>query len=102
MAKKEEKNQSLRGKLLIAGLAFLFFVLLLTSFFGQKGIIEIRRAHKRHEALLQEINELEKEKTRLDKEIEELEKKPGAIDKEAREKLWLMKPDEIVIIKEKK
>jgi cell division protein FtsB len=102
MAKKEEKNKSLRGKLLIAGLAFLFFVLLLTSFFGQKGIIEIRRAQKRHEALLQEINELEKEKTRLEKEIEELEKKPGAIDKEAREKLWLMKPDEIVIIKEKK
>jgi cell division protein FtsB len=102
MAKKEEKNKSIRGKLLIAGLAFIFFVLLLTSFFGQKGIIEIRRTQKRHEALLQEIEKLEKEKARLVREIEELEKKSEAVDKEAREKLWLMKPDEIVIIKKKK
>jgi cell division protein FtsB len=102
MAKKEERNTSLRKKLLVAGLAFLFFVLLLTSFFGQKGLLEIRRAQKRYEALLEEINELEKKKTRLEREIEELERKPGAVDREAREKLWLMKPDEIVIVKEKK
>ena len=86
----------------MAGLAFIFFVLLLTSFFGQKGLIEIRRAQKKHEALLREIKDLEKDKFRLQNEIEELEKKPKAVDKEAREKLWLMKPDEIVIIKEKK
>lgn len=102
MPKKEERNKSLRKKLLIAGLAFLFLVLLITSFFGQKGLLEIRRAQKRHDALLQEIKDLEKEKARLEKEIEELLRKPAAVDKEAREKLWLMKPDEIVIIKEKK
>jgi len=102
MRKKEERNKSLRKKLLVAGLAFLFFVLLLTSFFGQKGLLEIRRVQTRHEALLQEIKELEKEKARLEREIEELVSKPEAVDKEAREKLWLMKPDEIVIIKEKK
>jgi cell division protein FtsB len=102
MSKKEERNTSLRKKLLIAGLAFLFFVLLMTSFFGQKGLLEIRRAQKRHDALLQEMKDLEKDKARLEKEIEELLKKPEAVDKEAREKLWLMKPDEIVIIKEKK
>jgi len=102
MEKKEEKNKSLRRKLLIAGLAFIFFVLLLTSFFGQKGLIEIHRAQKRYDALLQQIKNLEKEKAELEREIEELEKKPEAVDREAREKLWLMKPDEIVIIKEKK
>ncbi|NIM91973.1 MAG: hypothetical protein GTO17_13625 [Candidatus Aminicenantes bacterium] len=102
MRKKEERNKSLRKKLLVAGLAFIFFVLLLTSFFGQKGLLEISRVKKRQEALIQEIRELEKEKSRLEKEIEELKRKPEAVDKEAREKLWLIKPDEIVIIKEKK
>jgi len=102
MPKKEERNKSLRKKLLIAGLAFLFLVLLITSFFGQKGLLEIRRAQRRHDVLLQEIKDLEMEKARLEREIEELLRKPEAVDKEAREKLWLMKPDEIVIIKEKK
>jgi len=85
MPKKEERNKSLRKKLLIAGL-----------------LLEIRRAQRRHDVLLQEIKDLEMEKARLEREIEELLRKPEAVDKEAREKLWLMKPDEIVIIKEKK
>ena len=35
----------------------------------------------------------------LVREIEDLQKNPIAVDEKAREKLWLMKPDEIVIIK---
>lgn len=102
MAKKEEKTRSIRKKFIIAGLAFLFFVLLVTSFFGQKGLIKIRQAQKKPKALLQEIKQLEEEKRRLEKEIEELERNPKAVEMEARKKLWLMKPDEIVIIKKKK
>jgi len=102
MNKIEKKNISLRKKLLFAGLAFLFVVLMITSFFGQKGLIEIRRVQKKHKALLQEFEDLEKVKIRLVKEIEELEKNAEAVEREARKKLWLMKPDEIVIIKKKK
>ena len=100
--KKEEERISFKKKLLLAGLAFLFLVLIMTSFFGQKGLIEIFRAKKEYKALLHEIEKLEKRKNRLEKEIEELEEESRAVEKEAREKLWLMKPDEIVIIKEKK
>lgn len=85
----------------MAGLGFLFFVLLITSFFGQKGLIKIRQAQRKPKALLQEISELEKEKRKLEKEIEELEKNPKAVEMEARKKLWLMKQDEIVVIKKK-
>lgn len=102
MAKKEERNVSIRKKFLIAVLAFLFLVLIITSFFGQKGLIEISRVKKEHKALFQGIKDLEKLKSQLEREIEELEKKPEAVEKEAREKLWLMKPDEIVVIKKKK
>lgn len=38
------------------------------------------------------------EKRKLEREIEELKTNPEAVEKKAREKLWLMKPDEIVII----
>ncbi|MGB2843389.1 MAG: septum formation initiator family protein, partial [Candidatus Aminicenantaceae bacterium] len=45
---------------------------------------------------------LEKEKKKLEREIEELKNNPKAVEKKAREKLWLMKPDEVVIIKKEK
>ncbi|HDZ27413.1 hypothetical protein LCGC14_0542630 [marine sediment metagenome] len=102
MRKKEKDNISFRRKLLIAGLGFFFLVLLLASFFGKKGLIEIYRAQKEHKALLQEIVRLEIEKNKLEKEIEELKQNPKAVEKKAREKLWLVKPDEVVIIKKEK
>ncbi len=102
MRKKEKDNISFRRKLLIAGLGFFFLVLLLASFFGKKGLIEIYRARKEHETLLQEIASFEIEKRRLEKEIEELKQNPKAVEKKAREKLWLVKPDEVVIIKKEK
>ena len=102
MRKKEKDNISFRRKLLIAGLGFFFLVLLLASFFGKKGLIEIYRAQKEHKTLLQEIVRHEIEKGRLAKEIEELKQNPKAVEKKAREKLWLVKPDEVVIIKKEK
>ncbi len=102
MRKKEKNNVSFKRKLLVAGLGFFFLVLLLASFFGKKGLIEIYRAQKEYKALVEEIERLEIEKERLVKEIEELKKNPKAVEKKAREKLWLVKPDEVVIIKKEK
>jgi cell division protein FtsB len=81
--------------------AFFFLVLLISSLFGKKGLLEIYRARKNYEALLQEIRSLEEEKNRLEREIQELRTDPRAVEREAREKLWLMKPDEKVIVKKK-
>jgi cell division protein FtsB len=102
MRKQEKDNISFKRKLIVAGLGFFFLVLLLASFFGKKGLIEIYRAQKEHNVLLQEIEQLEIEKRKLEKEIEELKKNPKAVEKKAREKLWLVKPDEVVIIKKEK
>jgi cell division protein FtsB len=102
MRNKEKKKPSIRKKLLVAVLGFLLMVLLITSFFGKKGLIEIYRAQEKHEALTKEVKRLKQKKKKLAREIEELEKNPKAIERKAREELWLMRPDEIVIIKEKK
>jgi cell division protein FtsB len=56
---------------------------------------------KNYETLLQEVQSLEARKIELQKEIEELQKDPLAVEKEAREKLWLLKPEEKVIVKKK-
>lgn len=93
---------TLKRKLFIYGFAFLLFVLIITSIFGKKGLIEIYRTRKSYAALLQDIDRLQKENARLEKEIAELKKNPGAVDKPARELLWLMPPDEKVIVKKRK
>jgi cell division protein FtsB len=100
--KKEIHPVSLWKKLFLIFLGFLFVVLLIVSFFGKKGLLEIYQAQKRHEALLQEKESLKIELSKLMRDIEELKLNPRAIEKKAREKLWLMHPDEIVIIKEQK
>lgn len=74
----------------------------MASFFGKKGLLEMYRAQREIRSLLEEKDRLDSEKKKLEKEIEELEQNPEAVEKKAREKLWLMKDDElVVIIKEK-
>jgi len=101
MPPEERKKTSLRRKLALAAVAFFFLVILISSLFGKKGLIEFYRAKSRYEALLQEVRTLEARKSQLQKEIEALRIDPRAVEKEAREKLWLIKPDEKVIVKKK-
>jgi cell division protein FtsB len=96
---KEEPRVSRAAKIAAAVIAFLLFVLLVTTFFGKKGLFEIARARRTYVDLEREIGRLKEEKARLEKEIAALESDPGAVEREAREKLWLMKPDEKVVLK---
>ncbi len=101
MAREEKRGPSLRRKLILAVVAFFFLVLIIATLFGRKGLIEIYRARKDYDALVEEIKQLEVRKSQLQREIEDLQKNPEAVEREAREKLWLMKPDEKVIIRKK-
>ncbi len=103
MSKKQKRNLlKSRGFLLL--IALVAFVLILTFFFGDSGIIEIIKARVKIEELRESIAHLEKEKEKLFKEIEELKKNPLALEKKAREELWLMKKNEkvVVIVRNKK
>ena len=103
MAREETGDvPAVRRRSALAAVAFFFLVLLISSLFGKKGLIEIYRARKSYEALLQEIRRPGgQRKASLQKEIQALENDPQAVEKEAREKLWLIKPDEKVIVKKK-
>ncbi len=89
------------SRLLASGAVFLLLVLLLTSLFGKKGLMEIQRTRKVYQAKVEEMAKLEERKARLIRDISELERDPRAVEREAREKLWLMRKDEVVIVEKR-
>lgn len=85
-----------RGFLLL--IALVAFIVVLTFFFGDSGIIEIIKARNKIDELRENIVQLEKQKKKLLEEIDELKKNPLALEKKAREDLWLMKKNEKVVV----
>jgi cell division protein FtsB len=93
---------SVRKKLIVGIFVFFDIVLLVTFFFGKRGYTDIVRMRREYRTLEAEFRKLDETKKKLALEIAELERNPQAVEKEAREKLWLMKPDEKVIVIKKK
>lgn len=87
-----------RRKIFLGGIVILLFVLILSTFFGKKGLLQIREARRLQLELQAEIARLKKEKEKIEKEVDELRHNPLMIEEEARKKLWLMKPEEKVLI----
>ena len=79
-------------------LVFFLLILIMAFIFGDRGLLEIIKTQKQIKILQQTIKELESEKLKLSKEIDLLRENPLALEKEAREKLWLMKKNEKVIV----
>ncbi len=92
------RNPVFRKKVFILGIACLFLVLVVTSIFGKKGVMDIHRTRQQLAGLEAEVKRLGREKARLEAEIRELETNPRAVEKEARDRLWLIKPGEKVIV----
>jgi cell division protein FtsB len=95
---KKRESPLLQSRSLALLLVFFLFILIMAFVFGDRGIIEIIRAQKEIKALQRTIKNLEIEKQNLVKEIEALQKSPLALEKKAREKLWLMKKNEKVVV----
>ncbi len=79
-------------------LFFFLLILIMAFIFGDRGLLEIIKTQKQISSLKQTLKELESEKARLTKEIEMLRENPLALEQPAREKLWLMKKNEKVIV----
>ncbi len=94
----KRKGQRFRRKLVLMGMACLFLVMVVTSVFGKKGVMDIHRARQRLAALELEAGQLRRDKARLEAEIKELERDPRAVEKAAREKLGLAGPGEKVVV----
>lgn len=95
---KKKKSSSFKNKFLLCLIGFLVLIFIISSLFGEKGLIEIYTLRREYKNLQREIELLKKEKMLLEKEIQELKINPEAVEEEARTKLWLMKPEEKVIV----
>ena len=96
MNKKENSLFQSRGLALL--LVFFLLILIMAFIFGDRGLLEIIKTQKQIKALQQTIKGLESEKLRLTKEIDMLRENPLALEEKAREKLWLMKKNEKVVV----
>jgi cell division protein FtsB len=97
---KKREFAFLQSKSLLLVVAFLLFILLLSFFFGDRGIVEIIKMKEQTRRLEASIQTLESQKMQLSSEIARLGSSPLGIEKEARAKLWLMKKNEKVIVLE--
>jgi cell division protein FtsB len=100
----KKDNSLIQSRSLVLLLIFFLFILILAFVFGDRGIIEIVKTKKQIKDMQLTIKNLEMEKQKLSREIELLRNNPLALEKNAREKLWLMKKNEkvIVLVKENK
>lgn len=98
MRQRAKSPASLRKKLFLSGAGFIFLVFLIASFFGERGLIEVYQAQQKRDSLIRERTLLSEKKQKLVRDIQELRENPKAVEEKAREKLWLMKPDELVIV----
>jgi len=72
--------------------------LLVGSFFGDRGVLQLMAQRKKADALQQELQNLRAENLRLAEEIGALRSDPRAIERLAREVLGLARPGETVFI----
>ncbi len=96
--RKEKEKTFLKPKFVMMLSAIFIIILILTFFFGEGGFLEIMDAQKKIADHEKRIIELEKEKKRLTEIIYGLKINPLDLEKTAREKLWLMKENEIVVV----
>ncbi len=98
MWKTNKEQNFLHSKGFLLLLFFFLFVLVMTFFFGDHGILEIVRAHEQIAGLNESIRLLEAEKAALAEDVRKLRENPLALERKAREQLWLMKKSEKVIV----
>ncbi|MBN2245165.1 MAG: septum formation initiator family protein [Candidatus Aminicenantes bacterium] len=102
MNRSENKQISLHRRLVMAAICSVFLIVLIATFFGQRGLLEKTHVQKRLESLSQEKQILLEEKKDLERDIEELQNNPNAVENKAREKLWYGKPGEVIILTKEK
>lgn len=88
----------MKKKIIVLGVACVLLIMIVTVFFGKKGVMDLRRDRRTLETRTEKIRALEAERGRLEAEIRRLEYDPRAVEKAAREKLGLAAPGEKVVV----
>ena len=85
-----------RQKITLMVIFVAMFNLLLVVFFGDNGLIELKRLQGRHAALVQENEGLSRENARMYSSIDRLKNDPDYIENIARQELGMIRSDELI------
>ncbi|MEW6455585.1 MAG: septum formation initiator family protein [Acidobacteriota bacterium] len=92
------KNSEIKKKSIIISIIYIALIIIITIFFGNRGYYDLYQAKKEYRKLEEEIKTLSLKKENLEKELKLIKECPEYYEKIAREKLWMVKPDEKVIV----
>ncbi|MCK4743580.1 MAG: cell division protein FtsB [Sulfuriflexus sp.] len=81
-------------KLLFAGLLVLFITLQLTLWFGEGGLVDVRKLQQQIEQQQAENARLNERNAALEAEVKDFKQGLGAIEERARNELGMIKKDE--------
>jgi cell division protein FtsB len=71
--------------------------MILLAIFDDRGALAVRERRLKRDELKAQVTTIQKQNEEYRKEIEALRSDPATIEKRAREKLKLVKPDEIIL-----
>jgi cell division protein FtsB len=71
--------------------------MILLAVFDDRGALTLRERRQHRNELNSDVNAIQQQNDAYRKEIEDLRHDPATIEKRAREKLKLVKPDEIIL-----
>jgi cell division protein FtsB len=91
---------TLKAVILLSGVLILVFML--SFFFSDRGIAELRHARQRVDGLRVSIKQLQAENARIKSEIDSVHKSTYAVERIAREDLSMSKKGELVYMLPKK
>jgi cell division protein FtsB len=91
-------DAGLRRKAAVIASLLALVALLVGSFFGDRGMLQLMAQRRKAELLQQEIQNLRGENQRLAEEIAALRSDPRAIERLAREQLGLARPGETIFV----
>ena len=72
-------------------------VLLVNGLFGERGLMETRRARRTFAAAARDLTRLKRENAGLREQVQRLRNDPAMIESVAREELGLIRPGEIAV-----
>ncbi len=95
---RRREDVGLRQRAIVLASVIALIALVVGSFFGDRGILNLWTERTRTLVLAREVDGLRAENARLTAEIRALRSDPRAVEKLAREELGLARPDEMVIV----
>jgi cell division protein FtsB len=86
------------SRIAIGVFGLLTIAMILLAVFDDRGALALREKREKRELLNEDLTTIEQQNDQLRNDIYDLKHDPQAVERHAREKLKLVKPDEIILV----